>query len=180
MQIGKQTPSRWANELERTNKLANQRFTNERLKVFRARSLRNRISSKTQITKHAMCFYENAQNSQRGQRLTVYKLSWSVLRVFTKMNGQVRSWYRHYFSKINYSGFLSALTAKQIKFSCAYGRYISSVPVYLQTPQFVKHCLKLAFRQANAKMAMYPLLIFRKVNFTWKVPVGQNRNILFS
>ena len=75
MQIGKQTPSRRANELERTNKLANQLFTNERLKVFRARSLRNRISSKTQITKHAMCFYENAQNSQRGQRLTVFKLS---------------------------------------------------------------------------------------------------------
>ena len=58
MQIGKQTPSRRANKLERTNKLANQLFTNERLKVFRPRSLRNRISSKTQITKHAMCFYE--------------------------------------------------------------------------------------------------------------------------
>ena len=36
MQIGKQTPLRRANELERINKLANQRFTNERLKVFRS------------------------------------------------------------------------------------------------------------------------------------------------
>ena len=84
MLIGKQTsitPSEW---IERTNKLANQRLTNERFKVFRAKITEkpNKLENKSYKTCHVLLSNstsQNAENSQRGQRLTVFELSLSVV-----------------------------------------------------------------------------------------------------
>ena len=60
-------PSRWVNVLERTNKLANQRLTNERFKVFRAKITEkpNKLENTNYKTCHVL--FSNSTSKWRKQ-----------------------------------------------------------------------------------------------------------------